>query len=221
MRRLDWEWLGWGFPPTSYGGPVESRRSQQRPSGKSAPPVGGRGSLSSARGPTVVQAHKRPLREPSFQMSDDSKPLRPPLSHSPARASEDPDESNGAQLSPRPGVEKSVSSVAMDRGAVMGAMRPQLSADLRQVSATTDASSDAAIMLPVRAGDQPACDYLVQKYRRPLGSFMYRMAPNPAAAEVLAQEVFLRVYRSRATYAARAKFTTWLSSIAHTLAVDH
>jgi RNA polymerase sigma-70 factor (ECF subfamily) len=109
----------------------------------------------------------------------------------------------------------------MDRGAMIGAMRPQLSADLPQVTSTAEASSDAEIMLRVRAGDQPAFDYLVQKYRRPLVSFMYRMARNPAAAEDLAQEVFLRVYRSRATYEASAKFTTWLYRIATNLAVNH
>jgi RNA polymerase sigma-70 factor (ECF subfamily) len=61
----------------------------------------------------------------------------------------------------------------------------------------------------------------VQKYRRPLVSFMYRMARNTASAEDLAQEVFLRVYRSRATYEASAKFTTWLYRIATNLAVNH
>ena len=76
-------------------------------------------------------------------------------------------------------------------------------------------------MLRVKAGDQPAFDYLVQKYRRPLVSFMYRMARNAAAAEDLAQEVFLRVYRSRASYEASAKFTTWLYRIATNLAVNH
>ncbi len=76
-------------------------------------------------------------------------------------------------------------------------------------------------MLRVKAGDQSAFDYLVQKYRRPLVSFMYRMARNTAAAEDLAQEVFLRVYRSRQTYEASAKFTTWLYRIATNLAVNH
>ena len=45
-------------------------------------------------------------------------------------------------------------------------------------------------MLRVKAGDQSAFEFLVQKYRRPLVSFMYRMARNTAAAEDLAQEVF-------------------------------
>jgi len=76
-------------------------------------------------------------------------------------------------------------------------------------------------MLRVKAGDQTAFDFLVQKYRRPLVSFMYRMARNTAAAEDLAQEVFLRVYRSRQTYEASAKFTTWLYRIATNLAVNH
>jgi RNA polymerase sigma-70 factor (ECF subfamily) len=81
--------------------------------------------------------------------------------------------------------------------------------------------SDAEIMLQVKAGDQSAFDYLVQKYRRPMISFLYRMAHNAAAAEDLAQEVFLRVYRSRESYEASAKFTTWLYRIATNLAVNH
>jgi RNA polymerase sigma-70 factor, ECF subfamily len=84
-----------------------------------------------------------------------------------------------------------------------------------------DSQTDADIMLRVKAGDQSAFEYLVQKYRRPMVSFMYRMARNSAAAEDLAQEVFLRVYRSRETYEASAKFTTWLYRIATNLAVNH
>jgi len=86
---------------------------------------------------------------------------------------------------------------------------------------STDGLSDADVMLRVKAGDEPAFDYLVQKYRRPMVSFMYRMAHNAAAAEDLAQEVFLRVYRSRGSYEASAKFTTWLYRIATNLAVNH
>jgi len=73
----------------------------------------------------------------------------------------------------------------------------------------------------VKAGDDSAFDYLVQKYRRPMISFMYRMAHNSGVAEDLAQEVFLRVYRSREKYEATAKFTTWLYRIATNLAVNH
>jgi RNA polymerase sigma-70 factor (ECF subfamily) len=95
------------------------------------------------------------------------------------------------------------------------------SAALAPAFAGGEAPSDAQIMLRVKTGDQSAFDYLVQKYRRPIVSFMYRMARNSAAAEDLAQEVFLRVYRSRESYEASAKFTTWLYRIATNLAVNH
>jgi RNA polymerase sigma-70 factor (ECF subfamily) len=76
-------------------------------------------------------------------------------------------------------------------------------------------------MLRVKAGDDSAFEYLVQKYRRPMVSFMYRMVRNPTVAEDLAQEVFLRVYRSRENYERSAKFTTWLYRIATNLAVNY
>ena len=105
----------------------------------------------------------------------------------------------------------------MDRGLLaMAAGGPASSQSLASAALT-----DADIMLRVKAGDESAFQYLVEKYRRPMVSFMYRMAHNAAAAEDLAQEVFLRVYRSRTGYEASAKFTTWLYRIATNLAVNH
>ena len=119
------------------------------------------------------------------------------------------------------GVEIDVSTAALDRGLLMAATAPQGPLALSAPLAGEEGPSDAQIMLRVKAGDQSAFEYLVQKYRRPLVSFMYRMARNSAAAEDLAQEVFLRVYRSRESYEASAKFTTWLYRIATNLAVNH
>ena len=90
-----------------------------------------------------------------------------------------------------------------------------------QSSSRPEGLTDAEMMLRVKAGDDSAFDYLVQKYRRAMINFMYRMAHNSAAAEDLAQEVFLRVYRSRGSYEPSAKFTTWLYRIATNLAVNH
>jgi len=84
-----------------------------------------------------------------------------------------------------------------------------------------DPSSDAAIMLRAAAGDEAGFSYLAQKYHRPIIHFLFRMVRNQAIAEELAQEVFLRVYRSRESYRAEAKFTTWLYRIATNLAVNH
>lgn len=80
---------------------------------------------------------------------------------------------------------------------------------------------DAAIMLELRAGNMAGFDYLIQKYRKPIVHFMYRMVHNQSIAEELAQEVFLRVYRSRETYRAEARFSTWLYRIATNLGVNH
>ena len=148
-------------------------------------------------------------------MSPESKPPRDSVSHSSRGTSADSSDSANSQLSGQDRVETNVSTAALDRGMLLGT---------EQVSAlfpSSADSSDAEVMLRVKAGDQSAFNYLVQKYRRPMVSFMYRMARNSAAAEDLAQEVFLRVYRSRETYEASAKFTTWLYRIATNLAVNH
>ncbi len=80
---------------------------------------------------------------------------------------------------------------------------------------------DAAIMLELRSGNMAGFDFLIQKYRKPIIHFMYRMVRNQAVAEELAQEVFLRVYRSRETYRAEARFSTWLYRIATNLGVNY
>jgi RNA polymerase sigma-70 factor (ECF subfamily) len=76
-------------------------------------------------------------------------------------------------------------------------------------------------MLRVAAGDEAGFGLLVEKYRRQMVHYMFRMVHNQAIAEELAQEVFLRVYRARASYRAEAKFSTWLYRIATNLGVNH
>ena len=57
--------------------------------------------------------------------------------------------------------------------------------------------------------------------RDELVSTLWFLLGNPEDAQDVAQEVFLRVYRSREGYEASAKFTTWLYRIATNLAVNH
>jgi RNA polymerase sigma-70 factor (ECF subfamily) len=154
-------------------------------------------------------------------MAHDPKPARSDLSASSKGTSIGSPGQRQAQLSSPDGVEINVSAAALDGGMLMAATPTQASAAFPPVVAGAEPPSDAQIMLRVKAGDQSAFDYLVEKYRRPIMSFMYRMARNAAAAEDLAQEVFLRVYRSRESYEASAKFTTWLYRIATNLAVNY
>jgi RNA polymerase sigma-70 factor (ECF subfamily) len=138
----------------------------------------------------------------------------------------DPEEPKNPQLSAGHRVPSDMSSFAYDGVLPMGSpsatgaegARRDLSFDQ---TATLTSLTDAEVMLRVKAGDDSAFNYLVEKFRRPMISFMYRMTHNSATAEDLAQEVFLRVYRSRQGYTADAKFTTWLYRIATNLAVNH
>jgi RNA polymerase sigma-70 factor (ECF subfamily) len=154
-------------------------------------------------------------------MAFESNPPKRPVSPSSTGGSTVPEEPENAQLSGEDGVETGVGTAALDRGMLMGASASQASSGFFPAFAGGEALTDAEIMLRAKAGDQSAFEYLVQKYRRPMVSFMYRMAHNSAIAEDLAQEVFLRVYRSRENYEASAKFTTWLYRIATNLAVNH
>src|SRR5271154_5346214 len=127
-----------------------------------------------------------------------------------------------AQLCPPDGVSTDVSSVAIDRGLDAGLLNFAGANPGTRTDVSADVTvSDVDVMLRVKTGDESAFAYLVQKYRRQMVGFMYRMCHNPSTAEELAQEVFLRVYRSRESYEASAKFNTWLYRIATNLAVNH
>jgi RNA polymerase sigma-70 factor (ECF subfamily) len=135
-----------------------------------------------------------------------------------------------AQQSDADGVGEDMATLALNPGlmggaddAVPGARHTGLAADLQAVAGTGKAAEtgDAEVMLRLAAGELECFDYLMNKYRRPIVHFMYRMVHNQAVAEEMAQEVFLRVYRSRETYRAEARFTTWLYRIATNLAVNH
>ena len=79
---------------------------------------------------------------------------------------------------------------------------------------------DTELMLRVKEGDGASFGTLLEKHRSSVVHFLFRMVQNHAVAEELAQEVFLRVYRSRGTYEPTAKFTTWLFRIATHLALN-
>ncbi|MBI1940632.1 MAG: sigma-70 family RNA polymerase sigma factor [Acidobacteria bacterium] len=79
---------------------------------------------------------------------------------------------------------------------------------------------DLELMLGVRRGDASSFEELLHRYRGPLVGYFSRMLRDPAMAEDLAQETFMRVYQSRERYEPEAKFTTWLYRIATNLALN-
>ena len=170
-------------------------------------------------------------RNASLAMSngeEDEPSFREPRRESAARgqkpvngAKSEPESEDFEQHSDQDGVPEDMATLVLDnpalgKGAVLDPPETH-----RPVNHAADESSDAAIMLRVAAGDEAGFNYLVGKYHRAMNNFLYRMVHNQAVAEELAQEVFLRVYRSRESYRAEAKFTTWLYRIATNLAVNH
>ncbi len=75
-------------------------------------------------------------------------------------------------------------------------------------------------MLAFRAGDVRAFETLVHRHREPVFNFILRFTGHRARAEDVLQETWLKVVRSAPEYETRAKFTTWLYTIARNLCVD-
>ena len=79
---------------------------------------------------------------------------------------------------------------------------------------------DALLMLRVKRGDRVAFTELVEKYKQPVMNLVYRTLHDATEAEDLAQIVFLQVYKSAKRYESRAKFSTWLFTIARNLCLN-
>lgn len=70
--------------------------------------------------------------------------------------------------------------------------------------------ADAELAAAVAAGDADAFERLVKKYERPALSTIYRYVGDRVAAQDVAQEVFLKVWRRAKSFKGRSSFSTWL-----------
>ena len=81
--------------------------------------------------------------------------------------------------------------------------------------------ADEELMLAYGGGDAEAFETLYRRHRGPLYRFLLRQVGEPAAAEELFQDVWMRVIDSRERYQPRARFTSWVYAIAHNRLMDH
>ena len=79
---------------------------------------------------------------------------------------------------------------------------------------------DADLLDRLRAGDPRAFEDLVRRYQHRVFGVALRMLQNPAEAEDIAQDVFLRVHRAIGTFRGDAKLSTWLYGIASNLCLN-
>jgi RNA polymerase sigma-70 factor, ECF subfamily len=80
---------------------------------------------------------------------------------------------------------------------------------------------DVRLMIQVRADITGAFETLVERYQNRLVGILFHVVGSREEAEDLCQEVFLRIYKARKGYRPRAKFSTWLFTIANNLAMNH
>lgn len=80
--------------------------------------------------------------------------------------------------------------------------------------------TDEELMIAFRGGDPRAFELLVLRHRAPVYNFILRLAGSPARAEDLLQETWLKVVRGAGGWQPKARFTTWVYTIARNLCVD-
>jgi RNA polymerase sigma-70 factor (ECF subfamily) len=85
----------------------------------------------------------------------------------------------------------------------------------------TDDDADETLMLRYRDGDAGAFARLYARHKGPLYRYFLRQCGQPAVAEELFQEVWLKLIAARAGYVVQARFATWLYRIAHNRLVDY
>lgn len=87
--------------------------------------------------------------------------------------------------------------------------------------ARSSRTRDAELVARIRAGSAAAFRELVERFERPILSLVVRMVRDPALAEDLTQEVFIKAYRKLHTYDPRRKLSSWLFKVAHNATIDH
>lgn len=96
--------------------------------------------------------------------------------------------------------------------------RGELDALERQLEAR---DPDVRLMLQIRDDVPGAFEAMVARYQDRLVGVLFHIVGNQEEAEDLSQDVFLRVYKARRGYRPKAKFSTWLFTIANNLAMNH
>ena len=93
-------------------------------------------------------------------------------------------------------------------------------AERELASAPLGKASDEDLMRRTQNGDQQAFSIVYERYSASVLSYLYRMLGNIEDVESIAQEVFLRAYRFRATYRYPQRLSTWLFTITRNLAIN-
>ncbi len=82
-------------------------------------------------------------------------------------------------------------------------------------------TAEAQIATGLRRRDPEVLDALIEQYQHRLLRYLAHMTRNQATAEDLFQETWIRVLEKGHQYDGKSRFSTWLMTIAHNVAIDH
>ena len=97
-------------------------------------------------------------------------------------------------------------------------MKPPQSLLDDRAFATAD---DQAVVAAAVTGSQPAARELVRRFERPVYNLLVRLVRDRSAAEDLAQETFLKLFRTLRRYDPQYRLAAWVLKIAHNTGIDH
>ncbi len=107
---------------------------------------------------------------------------------------------------------------------VVGPSRPPFFGGLLERDATIpidlETVTDARLVAEALAGSQSAFEQIVRRFQRPMVSLIVRMTGDRAQAEDLAQEAFVKAFRSLSAFDTTKRLSSWLFRIAHNTAID-
>jgi RNA polymerase sigma-70 factor (ECF subfamily) len=89
--------------------------------------------------------------------------------------------------------------------------------DPRTVGRSDEDAEDVRLMRQVSEGDTSAFEQLIERHQSLVAGTVARMLGSSSEVEDIAQQVFIRVWKSARRYVPRAKFTTWLLKITRNL----
>jgi RNA polymerase sigma-70 factor (ECF subfamily) len=84
----------------------------------------------------------------------------------------------------------------------------------------TAPAGDAELAVAARGGSEDACTALVRRFERPVYNLIARLVQDPATAEDLTQDTFVKMFRALGQFKPELRFSSWLFRIAHNTAID-
>lgn len=105
--------------------------------------------------------------------------------------------------------------------ATAGSSTERSSSPRERMEPRLEDSEDKRLMAELAAGNDLALNQIMRRWQRPVRAFLLRYLANDADLDDLVQETFVRVFKHRARYEPKSRFSTWLFTIAVNLSRNH